>query len=89
MHWLTNGEKKHYAKMVKPKLKGRQLTSNADYVDRRIFCDNIRNIKNLSFDGQPITDPADLYDRGPSELVNEFVKAIEEYGALDEDDEKN
>ena len=89
IHWLTHGEKKRYAKMVKPRMKGRRLTTNAEEIDRLIFCQNARNITNLSFDGQAVTDSGVLHDSAPSELIEEIVNAITTYGALDEDDEKN
>ena len=89
IHWLNHGEQKRFAKMVKPRVKGRSITSNAEEIDRLMFVKNVRNIKNLSFDGVVVTVPGDLFDNAPSELITEITKAITEYGAFDEDDIKN
>lgn len=89
VHWLDNGEQKRYGRMVKPKVKGKTLTSNAEAIDRLMFVQNVRNITNLSFDGTPVTDPGTLFSKAPAELVNEINKAVTEYGEIDEEDEKN
>jgi len=90
IHWLSHGEKKGYTKRITPFMKGRKMHSNADEIDREMFTDNIRNIKNLCFaDGVDVTDPDVVYDSCPEELVNEFMNAINSYGKLNEEDEKN
>ena len=90
VHWLSHGEMKRYTEKIKIKRKGKRIVNNSAEVDRKIFTENIRNLKNIEDqDGKPVTEAGELYDHGPTELIDEFVAAIQSYGIHDEDDQKN
>jgi len=58
--------------------------SNAEEVAKRIFTDNVRNVRNYSDrDGHPIESGEDLWDRGEQELVAEVNAAIKNLSELE------
>lgn len=91
VHPLNNGESQHYQEMVK--IKGRPgkrdgFKLNSAEVRRKMFIDNVKNLKNLTLEGKAM-DVADLYDEGQPEIVNDIIGAIEDISKLEEGERKN
>ena len=91
VHALTYGEQQSYGEMMRLKGKpnrGGFKTNSAD-VNKRMFCDNVKNITNLTIDGAPLEDPLKLYEEGPPEMVNDIIEAIQSISKLEEGERKN
>jgi hypothetical protein len=91
VHPLSFGEQQRYNEMMRLKGKPNRggFKTNSAEVNRKIFCDNVRKPKNITFEGTPVVDPGLLYDEGTIEMVNDIIEAIQDQSKLGEADQKN
>lgn len=84
---VTQGDRKRYESQLAREKRIRKSgggESPDEIVARQILADNVRNITNYSINGRPITDGADLYDRGDPDIIADAVLAINSRSNLDE-----
>jgi len=91
IHCLTYGEQQGYSARVKMIGKGgkRGFKFNTADVDKEMFCENVRGIKNLTLSGFACETAEALYEDGPTELVKDIIEAIQDASHLEEGDIKN
>ena len=92
IHPLTMRESSSYAEMIvsTPRAGFRsQMKDNSVKVFRRQFIDNVRNIKNLSLNGRPITSGEELWDSPFTDLITEIAEAMNSISTLTEGMVKN
>lgn len=91
VHPLNFGEQQRYNEMMRLKGKPNRggFKTNAAEINRRMFCDNVRNPKNITFEGTAVKDPGLLYDEGSIEMINDIVEAIQDQSKLEEGEQKN
>lgn len=76
IHWLSGAEfRKHRRGLVMKQQHG-DLKTNADELNEKMMGENIRNVRNYSMDGAPITDGASLFLFGEPDMVEEVLDAI-------------
>ena len=58
-------------------------------VQRRQFCENVRNVLGLVLNGREVAGPEEVYDRAPFGLVRELLSVMEDVSMLSEGERKN
>jgi len=88
---LTYGEEQKYTENIKLLGKGgkKGFKTNSSVVKHKMFIDNVRNPKNITFGKKPAKGPGEIWDKCPIELVQDIVDAIEIRSHLEEGDIKN
>ena len=87
---LTVREAQRRAKNVTARrVKGGGIQSDTIEINQKTFVSHVRNIQNLSANGQPITAAEELLDTPLNTLVAEIDEAMTELSTLNEGDVKN
>lgn len=83
IRFLSKAEKDAYARMArrieKSKIPGR---SEEEHI-KRLFTEHVRNVKNYTFNGVPVTDGAELWEAGDSDIAADVVMALMDRSSLD------
>lgn len=78
MRWLTAREIREYEGKLITKVRkdGEVKVPNKRDVERKLVADCVRSVENYDVGGTPITNGAELYDRGENEITAEVIGAL-------------
>lgn len=87
LHPLSQSDLSQYGR-IGELLKKKNQDSYVSELSKKMFVDNVRNIKNLKCNGVEIKDSEALWNLGISQLINEINEAILDISKLQEDEKK-
>lgn len=87
IHHLSKADLNKYERMyMSASKRGGNTTSREQEQLKELLKNNVRNIKNVDspYDGEPITDGGELFERGEGDLVFEVTQALISRSKLEE-----
>lgn len=84
LRFLTARELKEYERMLHSITHKSQIRKAAAEYARKMFCDNVRNVRNYAPCGVDITTSDDLWNDGEPHVINDITAAMKDRSKLEE-----
>jgi len=85
LRYLTAAQIKGYERVVFRNLKAaNQVRDKGEELARRMFTENVRNVRNYAPNGRPLTTGDEVWDDGEPEVINDLSVAMQSRSRLEE-----
>lgn len=82
LRFLTARELKEYEKILRVQ-HASQIDAAAREYAKKLFCDNVRNVRNYAPRGEDLTTGEQLWEHGEPQVINDISKAMQDRSRLE------
>jgi hypothetical protein len=83
VRYLTAREVKEYDRVFRKARHESQIANLAEQYAKKIFCENIRNVRNYAPEGVELKTSEEVYDHGEPHVINKISEAIKDRSRLE------